>query len=165
MKITRELLIVPIKLAESSSRRDADALIFWGSRFTRLARGSSYKTQKWRRSPRTKHESNPLNSVKSCPVPTYLTIFFLEIRKTYPPFRRTTIVIHEDDVHVEASAAKPARRQNQLTSRAFRSVFYKYCRQSKCAANTGVVVKSRKISADTVLQLHGRVQFDFIVEK
>lgn len=85
MKITRELLIVPIKLAESSSRRDADALIFWGSRFTRLARGSSYKTQKWRRSPRTKHESNPLNSVKSCPVPTYLTIFFLEIRKTYPP--------------------------------------------------------------------------------
>lgn len=141
VKITRELLIVPIKLAESSSRRDADALIFWGSRFTRLARGSSYKTR--------------LNPAES----DYLTTFPRKFKK-HISFRRSTIVIREDDVHVEASAAKPARRQNQLTSRAFRSVFYKYCRQSKCAANTGVVVKSRKISADTVLQLHGRVEFD-----
>lgn len=158
MKITRELLIVPIKLAESSSRRDADALIFWGSRFTRLARGSSYKTQKWRRSPNN-HELNSNSTWLNPGESDCLTTFPRKFKK-HISFRRSTIVIREDDVHVEASAAKPARRQNQLTSRAFRSVFYKYCRQSKCAANTGVVVKSRKISADTVLQLHGRVEFD-----
>ena len=51
-------------------------------------------------------------------------------------------------VEASARAAKPARRQNQLASRAFRSVFYKYCRQPKSAVNTGVAVKSR-IPADT----------------
>ncbi|KOC61750.1 hypothetical protein WH47_03007 [Habropoda laboriosa] len=62
-------------------------------------------------------------------------------------------------------AANPARRQNQLASRAFRSVFYKYCRQSKSAANTGVAVKSR-IPAGTVTgQLHQRVELRFSVSR
>lgn len=77
------------------------------------------------------------------------------------------IVIHEDDVRVEAlgGTAKPARRQNQLASRAFRSVFYKYCRQSKSAAYTGVAVKSRISAGTFTVRAAERTELEFRVSK